>query len=283
MKEAWAKIRTDYPLACGEEGERLAVSFGTCLIGNGHFAVVAGPCAVESAEQIHQSASAIARLGACALRGGAYKPRTSPYAFQGLEEEGLHLLVAAGKAVGLPVVSEITDASQLSFFDEVDILQVGARNMQNYALLKALADQDKPIILKRGFSATLTELLASAEYLMTRGNTQIILCERGIRSFEPLTRNTLDLSAVPLLQQICRLPVVVDPSHGTGVASLVPAMSLAAVAAGADGLLLEVHPQPEQALSDGEQSLTFSQFGQLMADIQRLRNSLRSPLLEEKW
>ena len=155
--------------------------------------------------------------------------------------------------------------------------------MQNYALLKALADQDKPIILKRGFSATLTELLASAEYLMTRGNTQIILCERGIRSFEPLTRNTLDLSAVPLLQQICRLPVVVDPSHGTGVASLVPAMSLAAVAAGADGLLLEVHPQPEQALSDGEQSLTFSQFGQLMADIQRLRNSLRSPLLEEKW
>ena len=276
MKEAWAKIHTDYPLVCGEEGERLAVSFGSCLIGNGHFAVVAGPCAVESEEQIHQSASTIARLGACALRGGAYKPRTSPYAFQGLEEEGLHLLVAAGKAVGLPVVSEITDASQLSFFEQVDILQVGARNMQNYALLKALADQDKPIILKRGFSATLTELLASAEYLMTRGNTQIILCERGIRSFEPLTRNTLDLSAVPLLQQICRLPVVVDPSHGTGVASLVPAMSLAAVAAGADGLLLEVHPQPEQALSDGEQSLTVSQFDRLMTDIQRVRNGLRS-------
>lgn len=276
MKEAWAKIRADYPLACGEEGERLAVSFGSCQIGNGHFAVAAGPCAVESEEQIHQSASALARLGACALRGGAYKPRTSPYAFQGLEEEGLQLLVAAGKAVGLPVISEITDASQRSFFDDVDILQVGARNMQNYALLKALADQDKPIILKRGFSATLTELLASAEYLMTRGNTQIILCERGIRSFEPLTRNTLDLSAVPLLQQICRLPVVVDPSHGTGVASLVPAMSLAAVAAGADGLLLEVHPQPEQALSDGEQSLTFAQFSQLMTDIQRVRNSLRN-------
>jgi 3-deoxy-7-phosphoheptulonate synthase len=277
MRDTWAKIRAEYPLACGEEGERLVVSFGTCLIGNGHFAVIAGPCAVESAEQIHQSAKAMVRFGTCALRGGAYKPRTSPYAFQGLEEEGLALLVEAGKAIGLPVVSEITDASQLSFFDEVDILQVGARNMQNYALLKALADQDKPIILKRGFSATLTELLASAEYLMTRGNTQIILCERGIRSFEPLTRNTLDLSAVPLLQQICRLPVVVDPSHGTGVASLVPAMSLAAVAAGADGLLLEVHPQPEQALSDGEQSLNFTQFGQLMADIQRLRNSLHKP------
>lgn len=282
MKEAWAKIRAEFPLACGKEGERLAVSFGNCLIGNGHFAIIAGPCAVESEEQIQQSAKAMSGFGACALRGGAYKPRTSPYAFQGLEEEGLHLLVAAGKAVGLPVVSEITDASQLSFFDEVDILQVGARNMQNYALLKALADQDKPIILKRGFSATLTELLASAEYLMTRGNTQIILCERGIRSFDPLTRNTLDLSAVPLLQQICRLPVVVDPSHGTGVTSLVPAMSLAAVAAGADGLLLEVHPQPEQALSDGEQSLTFSQFRLLMDDIQRLRNSLRSSLLEEK-
>lgn len=276
MKEAWAKIRADYPLACGEEGERLAVSFGNCLIGNGHFAIIAGPCAVESEEQIQQSAKAMSGFGACALRGGAYKPRTSPYAFQGLEEEGLQLLVAAGKAVGLPVISEITDASQRSFFDDVDILQVGARNMQNYALLKALADQDKPIILKRGFSATLTELLASAEYLMTRGNTQIILCERGIRSFEPLTRNTLDLSAVPLLQQICRLPVVVDPSHGTGVASLVPAMSLAAVAAGADGLLLEVHPQPEQALSDGEQSLTFAQFSQLMTDIQRVRNSLRN-------
>ena len=229
-------------------------------IGGGGLSVIAGPCSVETEEQLMATAIAVKEAGADFLRGGAFKPRTSPYAFQGLGKEGIDLLIQARRETGLPIVTEIMDLSDIDLFADVDIVQVGARNMQNFTLLKALGRSDKPVLLKRGLSATLQELLMSAEYIMSEGNSNVILCERGIRTYEPETRNTLDLSAVPLLRQKTHLPVVIDPSHATGINSLVEPMSLAAVTAGADALEIEVHIDPKNAWSDGAQSLTPEQF-----------------------
>lgn len=245
------------------------VSVGGAVFGGKRIGVIAGPCAVESTGQIAEAAAAVKGAGAAVLRGGAFKPRTSPYSYQGMGEEGLRLLRAAGKASGLPVISEILSPEQLTLFEEtVDVIQVGARNMQNYALLRALGRSEKPVLLKRGMMATVEEWLLSAEYILAGGNEQVILCERGIRTFEPGTRFTLDLSAVAQVKQLSHLPVVVDPSHAGGRASLVESLSLAAVAAGADGLELEVHPDPASALSDGAQALTPEEFRRLM---ERLR------------
>ena len=237
-------------------------------IGGTEVIVAAGPCAVESAEQIESIAAAVAKAGARILRGGAFKPRSSPYSFQGLGEEGLRLLRAAGDRHNLDVVSEVMDPSQIALMlPYVDILQVGARNMQNYHLLRALGTVSKPVLLKRGMSATIEEWLLSAEYIMSGGNYNVILCERGIRTFETYTRNTLDIAAIPVVQKLSHLPILADPSHGTGRRDKVPPMARAAVAAGADGLLLEVHNDPEHALSDGAQSLHFQQFEQLMEQL----------------
>lgn len=236
-------------------------------IGGGNLMVMAGPCSIESEEQLTEIAKAVKESGATVLRGGAFKPRTSPYAFQGMREDGLQLLIKAKKITGLPVVTEIMDYEHLPYFKEVDIIQVGARNMQNFEMLKHLGRCNKPILLKRGLSNTLEELLMSAEYIMSEGNEQIILCERGIRTFETATRNTLDISAVPMLHQMTHLPVVIDPSHATGKAALVPSMSLAGVVAGADGLIIEVHNNPQKALCDGAQSLTPAQFDELSKKI----------------
>ena len=240
-------------------------------IGGGAFQVMAGPCSVEEEDQVLAIAKAVKAAGACILRGGAFKPRTSPYAFQGLGAQGLEILKAAKKETGMPIVSEIMDISKLPLFEDIDIIQVGARNMQNYELLKELGKTRKPILLKRGLSSTIQELLMSAEYLMAGGNSQIILCERGIRTFETATRNTLDISAVPVLKELTHLPVIVDPSHGTGNARLVKPMAMAAVAAGADGLMIEVHNDPVHALCDGAQSLTLEAFGSLMEAIATIR------------
>lgn len=239
------------------------VEVGDAKLGGGSLTFIAGPCSVESEEQICEVARAVKASGATMLRGGAFKPRSSPYAFQGLGKEGLELLLVAKKETGLPIVTEVMDPSQLPLFDEVDVIQVGARNMQNFELLRELGRQRKPVLLKRGLSSTLEELLMSAEYIMAGGNEQVILCERGIRTFETSTRNTLDLSAVPMLKQLTHLPVVIDPSHSTGISRLVPPMSLAAVAAGADGLIVEVHNNPACALCDGPQSLTPAAFDEL--------------------
>lgn len=235
-------------------------------IGGGHFAVIAGPCSVESEGQITAVAKAVRESGACALRGGAFKPRTSPYAFQGLECEGLNLLQKAKEATGLPIVTEIMGTEYVELFEEcVDVIQVGARNMQNFDLLKKLGRRTtKPILLKRGLSATIEEWLMSAEYIMAGGNQKVILCERGIRTFETFTRNTLDLSAVLAVKSLSHLPVVVDPSHACGKAWMVERMAMAAVAAGADGLIIEVHNDPKNALCDGAQSLTPEQFARVM-------------------
>jgi len=252
---------------CRPEGSVIDVGKGV-LIGNTEVVVAAGPCAVESAEQINDIAKRVARSGAKLLRGGAFKPRTSPYTFQGLGEEGLKLLRAAADENGLVVVSEVMDPSQVEVMvPYVDVLQVGARNMQNYHLLRALGETNKPVLLKRGMSATIEELLLSAEYIMSGGNYKVILCERGIRTFETYTRNTLDIAAIPVIKQLSHLPIIADPSHGTGRRDKVAAMARAAVAAGADGLIIEVHPDPERALSDGVQSLYPDQFAQLMAEI----------------
>lgn len=231
-------------------------------IGGGELALIAGPCSVESEAQICGVAERVKAAGAQFLRGGAFKPRTSPYAFQGLKAEGLELLMEAKKKTGLPIVTEIMDVRHIDLFleDDVDIIQVGARNMQNFELLKELGKIDRPILLKRGLSNTIEELLMSAEYIMAGGNDQVILCERGIRTYETYTRNTLDISAVPILKRLSHLPVVVDPSHASGIAWLVEPLALAAVAAGADGLIIEVHNNPAKALSDGAQSLTPDQF-----------------------
>ena len=250
------------------------IEIGATKIGGGNFAIIAGPCSVESAEQICAIAKAVKDSGATLFRGGAFKPRTSPYSFQGLRAEGLRLLLEAKALTGLPIVTEIMDISHLPLFDEVDVIQVGARNMQNFELLKELGHCQKPILLKRGPSASLEELLMSAEYIMAGGNEQVILCERGIRTFETYTRNTLDISAVPLLQSLSHLPVIVDPSHGTGYYHLVPPLALAATAAGADGLMIEVHNNPEQALCDGAQSLTPQKFARLAEQVQRVRRAL---------
>ncbi|QQO09121.1 3-deoxy-7-phosphoheptulonate synthase [Breznakiella homolactica] len=236
-------------------------------VGAGTLAVIAGPCSVENREQIVSVARKIQQAGAGFLRGGAFKPRTSPYSFQGLGCEGLDLLMEAKRETGLPVVTELMAIHQLEVFDGVDIIQIGARNMQNFTLLRELGRCRKPVLLKRGLASTVSELLMAAEYIMAGGNENIILCERGIRSFDNYTRNTLDLSAVPFLKKKSHLPVIVDPSHGTGINWLVPAMAKAAVAAGADGLIIEVHNDPENALSDGEQSLTPEEFSSLMDSI----------------
>lgn len=241
-------------------------------IGGGGLALIAGPCSVESSEQICEVASRVKKAGAQFLRGGAFKPRTSPYSFQGLRAEGLDLLAEAKKKTGLPIVTELMSEKYIDLFLEkgVDIIQVGARNMQNFELLKELGKVDRPILLKRGLSNTIEELLMSAEYIMAGGNERVILCERGIRTFEPYTRNTLDISAVPILKKKSHLPVVVDPSHASGISWLVEPLSLAAVAAGADGLIIEVHNNPPQALSDGAQSLTPDQFDHTAGRIRKL-------------
>ena len=243
-------------------------------IGGGHFVSIAGPCSVESEDQIIEVATAVKASGAQILRGGAFKPRTSPYAFQGLKGEGIRLLLEAKKQTGLPIITELMNINDLPLFSEVDIIQIGARNMQNFDLLKEIGKTKKPILLKRGLANTLQELLMSAEYIMSEGNENVILCERGIRTFETYTRNTLDVSAVPALHELSHLPVVVDPSHATGKAKLVPTMAAAAVAAGADGLMVEVHNNPACALCDGAQSLTPHQFDDLNKMIHRVREAI---------
>ena len=244
-------------------------------VGGDIFAVMAGPCSVESKEQVVEIAKAVKAAGATMLRGGAFKPRTSPYDFQGLKAEGIEYLLAAKKETGLPIVTEIMSASHLDLFTDVDVIQVGARNMQNFELLKELGRCNKPILLKRGLSSTIKEWLMSAEYIMAGGNENIILCERGIRSFDSqYTRNVLDLAAVPVLKELTHLPVIVDPSHATGSARLVKPMALAAVASGAHGLMIEVHNNPKAALCDGAQSLTPEQFASVMESVTNLKNSL---------
>ena len=247
------------------------IEVGGVKIGGGNFAIAAGPCSVESEEQICLVAGLVKASGAKLLRGGAFKPRTSPYAFQGMREEGIRLLLEAKEKTGLPIVTEIMDLSHLPLFENVDVIQVGARNMQNFELLKALGHTDKPILLKRGLSSTIQELLMSAEYIMAGGNERVMLCERGIRTFETATRNTLDLSCIPVLKSLTHLPVIIDPSHATGVAKLVPPMAMAAVAAGADGLIIEVHNDPPHAACDGQQSLTPQAFDELVQGIEKLR------------
>ena len=240
-------------------------------IGGGNFEIIAGPCSVEGKEQVVSIARSVKESGAGFLRGGAFKPRTSPYSFQGMRKTGIEYLLAAKAETGLPIVSEIMDISQLDLFEEVDVIQVGARNMQNFELLKELGHIKKPILLKRGLSSTLEELLMSAEYIMAGGNEEIILCERGIRTFETATRNTLDLAAIPLLKEKSHLPIIVDPSHATGIRDLVLPMALAATAAGADGLMVEVHNDPPHALCDGPQSLTPEQFSDLAKKVMAIR------------
>lgn len=251
--------------------EDTIISVGNTQVGGDVFSVIAGPCSIESEEQVCMIAEAVKAAGATMLRGGAFKPRTSPYAFQGLRGQGLKLLLEAKRLSGLPVVTEIMDLSQLSLFDEVDVIQVGARNMQNFELLKELGHTGKPILIKRGLANTLQELLMSAEYVMAGGNDQVILCERGIRTFETSTRNTLDLSAVPMLKKLTHLPVIVDPSHATGISWMVKPMALAATACGADGLMIEVHNDPKRALCDGAQSLTPEAFADVMQTVNAIK------------
>ncbi|RVU54500.1 3-deoxy-7-phosphoheptulonate synthase [Anaerosphaera multitolerans] len=242
--------------------------------GDGNFIVIAGPCSVESEEQIVEIAKKVKASGASMLRGGAFKPRTSPYDFQGLKAEGLELLLKAREITNLPIVTEIVSINHIPLFEDVDVIQVGARNMQNFELLKELGKTNKTILLKRGFANTIKEFLMSAEYIMSSGNENIILCERGIRTFETYTRNTLDLSAVPLLHNLTHLPVIVDPSHGTGRANLVKPMAAAATACGADGLTIEVHNNPKEALSDGEQSLTPEEFEDVIKQVNKIREAI---------
>jgi len=243
----------------------------TAQIGGGRFGVIAGPCAVESREQVAQAATAVKAAGAHFLRGGAFKPRTSPYAFQGMKEDGLKILAEAREKTGLPIVTEVMDTRDVDLVARyADVLQVGARNMQNFSLLEAVGEQPKPVMLKRGLSATIQEFLMAAEYIVKQGNYQVILCERGIRTFETMTRNTLDLGSIPLIKRLTHLPIIIDPSHGTGDRASVPALARAAVALGADGLMVEVHPQPEKALSDGPQSLTPAAFATLMESVRAI-------------
>ena len=250
------------------------IEIGDAKIGGGHFAMIAGPCSVETEDQIIGVAQSVKAAGAKILRGGAFKPRTSPYAFQGLGTQGLELLRAAREATGLPICTELMDLRHLDEFHDIDMIQIGARNMQNFDLLKEVGKTDKPILLKRGLSSTLQELLMSAEYIMSEGNEKVILCERGIRTFETATRNTLDLSCVPILHELSHLPVVVDPSHATGKAKLVTPMAAAAVASGADGIMIEVHNDPAHALCDGAQSLTPDQFADLTRRVAIVREAM---------
>lgn len=244
-------------------------------IGGGHFAFIAGPCSVESEAQITEIARKVKASGATLLRGGAFKPRTSPYDFQGLQADGLELLKIAKKETGMPIVTEIMNANHLPLFEDVDLIQVGARNMQNFELLKELGKIKKPILLKRGLANTMKEWLMSAEYIMAGGNENIILCERGIRTFETYTRNTLDLSAVPMLRELTHLPIIVDPSHASGISRLVKPMATAAAAAGADGLMIEVHNDPRHALCDGAQSLTPEQFDDVAVQVRKILEVVR--------
>lgn len=260
--------------------EDTMVSVNGLRIGGEGLVIMAGPCAVESRQQLLETAQAVKAAGAHVLRGGAFKPRTSPYSFQGLGLQGLELLAEAREMTGLPVVTEVMSPEEVHLVARyADILQVGARNMQNYRLLEAVGQTAKPVVLKRGMMATIEELLMAAEYILIQGNHRVVLCERGIRTFETYTRNTLDLAAVPLLEQLTHLPVIVDPSHGTGRWELVPAMAKAAVAAGADGLLIEVHPRPEEALSDGNQSLRLEELAELVADLRRVAEAIGRSVL----
>ena len=275
MVESVKRVTEPFKL-CGRQShpEDTIVEVGTAKIGGGHFCLIAGPCSVESEAQIIEIAEKVKASGADLLRGGAFKPRTSPYDFQGLKEEGIRLLLAAKKATGLPVVTEIMNANYLDLFADIDVIQVGARNMQNYDLLKELGRTNEPVLLKRGLANTLKELLMSAEYIMSEGNQNIILCERGIRTFDTYSRNTLDLTAVPMLHELSHLPVVVDPSHATGKVRLVPPMALAAVAAGANGVMVEVHNDPIHALCDGAQSLNTEPFSDLAGRIKLIRQAI---------
>ena len=269
------RLTEPYPLAARTgHPEDTVVSVGKARIGQ-DFCLIAGPCAVESPEQVTSIARQVSAAGAQLLRGGAFKPRTSPYTFGGLGAEGLELLCRAGRETGLPVVSEITDPRQLSLFREVDVLQVGARNMQNFELLRELGRQEKPVLLKRSFGATVTELLQAAEYILAGGNERVILCERGIRTFEPDSRATLDVAGIAALKEQSHLPVLADPSHAAGRRELVAPLALAAAAAGADGLMIEVHDRPEEALSDGRQALTCGEFARLARRVQALTALLR--------
>ena len=247
--------------------EDTIVDVGGHKFGGNNFQIIAGPCSVESEKQVIEIAMAVKKAGATLLRGGAFKPRTSPYSFQGLREDGLKLLLKAKQETGMPIVTEIMSAKHIDLFKDVDLVQIGARDMQNFELLKEVGKMNKPILLKRGLANTIEEWLMSAEYIMAEGNKQVILCERGIRTFEPLTRNTLDLSAIPLLKELTHLPVIVDPSHASGLARLVKPMSLASVGAGADGLMIEVHNDPIHALCDGAQSLKPEQFSEIVENI----------------
>lgn len=247
-----------------ENNDRKVVKVKDVSIGDGDFAIIAGPCSVENLEMLIETSSWIKENGAVILRGGAFKPRTSPYAFQGLKEEGLEYLKQASDRTGLPVVSELMDPRDIELlYRYVDMFQIGSRNMQNFSLLKEVGKAGKPVLLKRGMAATIEDFLMAAEYIASEGNDNIVLCERGIRTFEVYTRNTLDIAAVPILKSLCRLPVIVDPSHGTGRRDLILPMSLASMAAGADGVMIEVHPCPENALSDGEQSLGLLEFKEI--------------------
>jgi len=277
------RITEPYKLASRTfKPERSTVSFGEFRVGGDEVIVMAGPCSVETDEQIAASASAVKKAGAKILRGGAFKPRSSPYSFQGLGEEGLRMMRTAADAEGLKVVSEVMDVSQIELVTRyADMLQVGARNMQNYTLLRELGRSRTPVLLKRGIAATIEEWLLSAEYVLAGGNTDVILCERGIRTFESYTRNTLDISAIPVIQKLSHLPIIADPSHGTGLRDKVAPMARAAIAAGADGLLIEVHPDPDNALSDGAQSIFPPQFDRLMAELRIIAPAIgRSICLE---
>ena len=255
------------------------VEVGNTRIGGGSLTVMAGPCSVESREQVMSTARCVRERGATVLRGGAFKPRTRPYDFQGLREEGLQLLAEAREETGMPVITEVKDTETLPLVAKyADILQIGARNMQNFSLLEAVGNLGKPVMLKRGLASTVKEWLMAAEYIVSRGNYQVILCERGIRTFETMTRNTLDLGIVPLLREITHLPVVVDPSHGSGVARAVTPLARAAVATGVDGVMVEVHPEPEKALSDGPQALTFEMFGEMMDQLTRVAAAIGQSL-----
>lgn len=255
--------------------ENTCIDCGNAKIGDGHFGIIAGPCSIESEEQIIEVAKAVKEAGADFLRGGAFKPRTSPYDFQGMRADGLKLLIEAKKETGLPIVTEIMSAEHLPLFEEVDVIQVGARNMQNFELLKELGKTKKPILIKRGLANTLKELLMSAEYVMSEGNENIILCERGIRTYETATRNTFDVSAIPMLHELSHLPVIADPSHACGIARLVKPLALSAVAAGADGLMIEVHNNPQKALCDGAQSLTPAQFKETAQAVKNVLQAIK--------
>jgi 3-deoxy-7-phosphoheptulonate synthase len=270
-------IKTDDPdlVSRSSKPEGTIVDVNGIRIGGKEIVIMAGPCAVESEEQLSETAKRVRAEGAVMLRGGAFKPRTSPYSFQGLGKEGLEMLERARETTGLSVVSEVMDTRQVETVSRyADMLQIGSRNMQNFPLLKEAGQSSKPILLKRGMMATIDEYLHAAEYLLSQGNTQVVLCERGIRTFESSTRFTLDLNAIPLLKQRTHLPVIVDPSHGTGIRSLVPTMAKASIAAGADGLLLEVHFRPEEALCDGSQSLYPEEFGNMMGDLRKIAEAV---------